>query len=87
VPDALSRPGKRSATVSNREVSVAHYRLYVVDHTGRVIAGDDAICLNDEVASDRARSMLCDGTSTEAWLGTRLVAQFVSPHGARRGNM
>jgi hypothetical protein len=65
---------------------VAHYRLYVVDHTGRVIAGDDANCPNDEVAADIARSMLRDGTSTEAWLGTRLVAQFVSPHAARLSN-
>lgn len=57
---------------------MAHYRLYVVDHTGRVIAGDDANCPNDEVAADLARLMLRDGTSTEAWIGTRLVAQFVS---------
>ena len=47
---------------------MAHYRLYVVDHTGRVIAGDDANCPNDEVAADRARSMLRDGTSTRLGL-------------------
>jgi hypothetical protein len=54
------------------------YRLYVLDHAGR-IARAHALEAEDDAKARQDATSIASDESWELWAGTRIVARFVGP--------
>jgi hypothetical protein len=54
---------------------MAEYRIFLVNHAGRVAGRLDTICSNDSEARFAAKSQLKAGEQAEVWTGDRCVGQ------------
>ena len=60
---------------------MADYRIYPLNPDSSISSASDARCLNDQEALDLAQRLATVGTTSEVWIGTRLVGR-VSPSNA-----
>ena len=55
-----------------------HYRIYLLDSTGKIVSGSDAHHRDDQSACADTQLALNEGEVAEVWRGARCIARVMA---------